>query len=838
MSSTIDPSLRAPIAPPQYVRQVESLVGMALFSDQQQHETFVTQPHVLEHTVFEPRAALYRAGLRALAETRRSRRATTDQAVGSLAADKYIQVHELAEPQQQAVRDIRSGLMILDPELQTPKVRRLQSALAAHEERVEHTERQRRPTPRTRTPKNGEHQRKKGDEPDVLPAHLIPVRAVEALSAVEAGITLQSNPIKHARSPIAVKKLKLPGPGTGEICCNWEIVRELVDKYGYAPGVEPIDFDRLPQHAGDRDPGKIAYAREVQLAYVRPHKLINIPELATQLSDDIRMPSTAKPHHISRSALKNIMGGGYHFIEPFCQKNNIPLLFKKRPDSFGVSEYLRLEDAAEVWDAYQAIPPAEPHEITLASICKRTGLAKSVILAEMTDEEKSLMASRRALSPKGRVLRHVPDYLAADLVERTKIMPLPANLITIEGLEARTGISYSGIMQHMSKRPELLHLREVVRPKGASSPIVCVDWEIMQYFEKSFGMAPGSTVIDYADLPTYPEDSNPDRVAYARAIQKRYVAPKIMEGVLGEDTAEAPATAEQNAGEPHNNASVELPQSAEIVTIPAMPETHPDGTLVAGAEALVENGAYDAPAISKLTRLPLREVETAIATTDLRGCVPPQSIYNPSLRIKTPHYSVQAASRVLNRLVGIRIEELSAATGFTIEAVRHLLEKRHYQPGKRYAPSASAELFKLLPPRGFESLAPCAKKAGMNINDALLFVRSHYGNTGTYLNSEGAEEQFIDELAANILEARAMQRIQRVHFEAASEEWYDRRRIADITGAPNKIFEQWFRDRKLVVAPTEQHMRWLENASGDVLPYFHHDYVRRYLRQYQPRTAA
>jgi hypothetical protein len=485
---------------PQLLYEVESRIGeLRFFSDQGKEALAHTAPGELSIEEFEPRHMLYVAGLRILAEERRRARA------GTAADDEAVRRHA------EQASDIRGELMLLDPGLETTAVRGLRQALHEFHSPSEQA-------PRTY---------RKRKKPGILPPDVMPVSAVDRMLNTGQGSTLIALRY-HGVEPAA--RLKLPGPAKTEVCVDWQFISRLAESRGLRDPDLVVNWTRLPQGPRDTDEERIEYARELQQKYVQPYKLSNIEGLTTTEAPNKKATPVARPYHISQSTLARLMGGGFHFIESYCTRNDVRARFLQRPDGFGFANYLYIEEAAVIWLAHSEAPPAEDGYTSVISVAHEAGIQlRDVIYKNMTDTERAQVTPMRARKPAGRTLDHVPDALAERLVGKLAAVNLPPHLLPVTVLDKIIPLTYSGIVIRLKKLPQ--HAPTHLRLIGDRLPHNCYDWQALRHLAMQSN---DETLIalDWNRLPRGPYETDEERIEYAREIQAQIVPAGMLNPAL------------------------------------------------------------------------------------------------------------------------------------------------------------------------------------------------------------------------------------------------------------------------------------------------------------------
>jgi hypothetical protein len=753
---------------PQYLDDVEQLIGMPFFADQDQASVARINPAELTISAqqLERRTALYIGGLRLLARGKHIQREALDQH-GLDHFDKNI-LATVAARHREEVMTIRGGLMLEEPDLQPPIVKGLLLDLQSASPK--------------QTVRKSHEKRGPAREMSILPPHLLPTQAIESIINIHYGGVLQS--AKHRG--VTGHLLKLPGPQPYENCYEWAFVAELAERRGLKPSVEAIDFTKLPRSDEESDEQKIAYAREVQMRHVHPLKLANVPELSEKISRYVNDLRLAGPQHVLRKSIERLAGPGFAFITSYCTEHTIPITAMRHPSNASLSFFMQLEDAAKVWDAYKTTPEATPDFITIINLAKSIGIGKYVVVQKMSDDEQLAMRPMRALDPPGRVLQHVPRLTGQAIIERLQARSVPPHLISVMGLDRRLNVSYSGIMQKIS-RFDIPKTKKVVF--GNSKPVVLIDWEGLRQLDEK-NLAAGAYAIDYDRLPRNEEDVNPERIAYARYVQNLY-----------------------------------MPESMK-----------PDQ--LRGAEAIQQGTVMTAEQIARFSGVSLSLIRQTIAERQIDRQYPPSKQLDSVSKTLQPHYPYGAIVDVLDYAVGINAETMQIRSGFTTAGLTLALSRLHIKPDSRFSPAVLMRVRSLRPPANALAVDTLAATARTEPAKIISFLSKHHTPYGTYLDKDGTVQTYVHSTGIALLQRQQ----DGERYPRATNAWLDRNRILAVTSAPINSFEAWLADA-LSSAPREpvrsspndlpRNFGWLKNDEGEVLQYFSIAFLQPYLKRYR-----
>ena len=764
---------------PRYLDEAEALIGLPFFGDKKEAVFARTTPSAIEPVRFESRMDLYVTAMRIAV-----------QACHALYPDRPPRGPQVWERVAEANRAIhhrfaneicslRGELMLLDPALKPEYVVEFEEvvtrALASHR----HIDSEPTPKPRDRGLSSV----------GVLPPYLIPVSVLDKAIDSSSGNAWQALQYRGA----ITRKMKLPGQAPAENLVMWADVAGLEATHGARPGAVQIDYERLPTGPADDDPEKIAYAREIQQHLVPHHKLSNIPELEGRIHP--WSAGTARPYHISRNTLKEIFGGGYHFIDNYCTERGFSLAYLNRPDKFGRGEYLILEQAAEIWRDYSAIPPATEDDITLIEVIRRSDTVfRKMSEYTMSADERAQIEVKRALKPKGRVLEHVPAKLGLELMLRLRAVPLPPSLLPAGALAKRFDVGYTAIMHHLEGT--VIEATKL-RPLGSAKRQSCYDWPTIRYLEEVYG--PPLDEIDYSRLPRHQDDLDFERVAYAQTVQRRYLSPAIAKGSSQFGRPDTVLHELQNLRKPRRGAE-QLPRGAKL-----------------DCRGIAELTGYDYETI-------LQFLSQHYPSND------------PAEKIDYAQLQLEGARlrEVIEQLVGVHVTVLARESGFAPEAVKRLLQQRGHHSLDDYFPRASHEVLNgLHAPPGWTALATTIRDQGLAISPpgAIAFLRRYGGKFGAYLDDEGNPYTYLSPLAAEMLVRQkfpAGRDRPEEKIPPADESWLHRGQILPATTQSAEEFEAW---TALNIDPVLD-VEWRTTKAGVALPHFWRESVAPFLEEF------
>lgn len=750
-----------------YVPQIEELIGLPFFADRELSERFRNKPAQLPLEQLRSRAAVYVAGLQLIAGE-----VTALSDGQTMPFDWRANVQTIRERNSGEIAIMRGELMHRDPKLETEQIRRFRQAMEEYRMNMATRKDSLRPEPASAE-----------KSIDVLPPHLIPIRAAARYLNISSGSRLAA----VARRSNDAARLLLPGPQRTEHCISWRTLQSLEEHYGHRPFYQPLDYEKLPHGPDDTDPEKVTAARLAQLDLVPLSRLENVPELGGSPGKKIQyLP--AREYEISRWALSRLLDGGYHFIDDYCLRKGwqpSPRISRYRVPG----EFLTIEQAAEIWDAYHAIPPAGDTDIPVVTVAKDTGHGKRHIEDRLRSDEAP--QTMRAQNPPGRVLRHIKKEHAIAVSERVRPDVLSPHILPLQVFEQVVQAKYT-TMDHLLNRQNIEPVAYLRFP-NMNTVMACYRWDVLEELVNRYGYRPDAPIsIEFDKLPSYELDDE-NRIAYARTVQSVLV-PREWLGLIPD--------------------------------VPAMPGWRPQGVVPPLRKTIGMSLSVDG--IARLTKTSPAVVKATIASLDSSRYLPPQTGSENGKRVFL--YSGEYLRGILVSLAGYSVEDLAHATGFWPDAVRAVAKAQGITTKDgRYQPGTLEALAALRPPRNYHLLRDVIAEAGMDETQARAFLDKHYGKIFEgFLDPSGQRNTYIDHHSKELL---VRQRLAHDGGIAAgirrANGWLHRRQITEITGKPIQHFEDWLRTHLTASNVIE----WRIADDGAVLPHFDYRFVQPYLRQ-------
>lgn len=220
---------------------------------------------------------------------------------------------------------------------------------------------------------------------------------------------------------------------------------------------------------------------------------------------------------------------GYETIKELTEKEGIEAVYKE----VGTSKVFKYVIEGEVAQRLMAKFSKADDEMTRADICKLVGLNQGEINNLMTPEE---FAQGRLLNKRTRLWSKEEGM---KIVERLKERhdSLPPHMITLQVVAAAVPGSEFKI------RKDFAHVREMLAlPQAPKS--ICYPWGVLKEAQEKYDSnIPFS--INYDLLPNSPDETDPDRIAYAKGLQYALVQKKERLGFSEEELRLAKVMAER-----------------------------------------------------------------------------------------------------------------------------------------------------------------------------------------------------------------------------------------------------------------------------------------------------
>jgi hypothetical protein len=179
------------------------------------------------------------------------------------------------------------------------------------------------------------------------------------------------------------------------------------------------------------------------------------------------------------------------------------------------------------------VPSAAEEEMNLMRIAEQAGVNHQVVARNITPADWAAAREKRYKDPRGYTrMTHIwPADKSKEIIQRMqkfKPRPLEAHLLPSRAL--RKIIRNYGV----TPSPEITAMladggfeveeQLVTDTRGMSR---CLTWQAIEYLEGILGKNISKTAIsiDYSRLPSGPNDTDPDKIAYARSIQLLFLQP-------------------------------------------------------------------------------------------------------------------------------------------------------------------------------------------------------------------------------------------------------------------------------------------------------------------------
>lgn len=178
------------------------------------------------------------------------------------------------------------------------------------------------------------------------------------------------------------------------------------------------------------------------------------------------------------------------------------------------------EDYEAIMTQLEIVPRANSHDVSIPEIARATGVTQSKAHKLITEEERATGYVRRAETKSGlKPVLHLSRAIAEQVIARglEQAKPLSPDYILLAGLQT--------ILDVNDKKIPYAFRDELVKIKLANTRnLSYVNWGIARQMVERYGYRPGTSLrIDFDRLPTSPDDNDPGRIAYARAIQLHFM---------------------------------------------------------------------------------------------------------------------------------------------------------------------------------------------------------------------------------------------------------------------------------------------------------------------------
>lgn len=161
-------------------------------------------------------------------------------------------------------------------------------------------------------------------------------------------------------------------------------------------------------------------------------------------------------------------------------------------------------------------------DISFREIAALAGVHPGTIDHGVTENEKAIATLKRA-TPTARPGYHLPRKVGLEIVERFRVRPLPAHLVTLKMVAERLSITMAGVRsvvrRNMDKPDSVV---EFINLGGSNAATACMPWSFLKEMEEKYGLDEGVEPIDYARVAK-DERVTQEEWSYSTEVQAKYV---------------------------------------------------------------------------------------------------------------------------------------------------------------------------------------------------------------------------------------------------------------------------------------------------------------------------
>lgn len=192
-------------------------------------------------------------------------------------------------------------------------------------------------------------------------------------------------------------------------------------------------------------------------------------------------------------------------------------------------------------------------------------------------------------------------------------------------------------------------------------------------------------------------------------------------------------------------------------------------------------------------------------------------------------YSGPVLLRIIDRITGIDVDSMVQRTGLSQPVADRVLRTQRVGPiNGVYSPGMIDYLISRRPPRAFRRLSSVAAVIEWDEDRALAFLHRHFGRFDTFLDEEGKEAPYLSPASQQLLLRQKYpggpdHPLVR-EAPRANQSWWDRRAIVAESGHPVNLFEAWLHEN----LERGGVMQWMQTSDGATVPHFRSDFIGRY----------
>lgn len=254
---------------------------------------------------------------------------------------------------------------------------------------------------------------------------------------------------------------------------------------------------------------------------------------------EVNIPK-AKPGDTTITALMEELEASREVLLNICAEKGFRSKLRRREDARALI-MVSSDEAHILRRTLQAYPFATDEDMTRTEIANRFNLPNPGALRKhLKDEEVSAAVMKRVHTTSGpdrssmRILETwsgQPLQCILNRLQRTFCGLLPADVVPYYLLHTIVNAPEIKIRQAVSLK-ETFASEEIRLPNSTYVRRV-TSWMDVKYLDDLFGLRPGIQPISYKNLPMGPDDTDAQRIAYARYIQARVLPKELLVGEHG-----------------------------------------------------------------------------------------------------------------------------------------------------------------------------------------------------------------------------------------------------------------------------------------------------------------
>ncbi len=246
-------------------------------------------------------------------------------------------------------------------------------------------------------------------------------------------------------------------------------------------------------------------------------------ELRARFKEEIDKIPVAAPTDKSIAPLAVELKIGDETASKYAEELGIKSVYKRRANLKGFTWFITEQEEKRITQRVNKYPWAADGDWTLGRIAQEAGADPGAVRTWIKEEAWNQTYVRRTKTAQGytRELAHWSESYGRQLAEQYKVRltSLPAHLVPYSVIGTITNSNRSRARQN-----DLSTLFNTLVPLPGSRPVLCFAWDGLKRIHQEQGLR-GEDVDppDYARLPRGEDDTDPQRLTYARAYQLKFM---------------------------------------------------------------------------------------------------------------------------------------------------------------------------------------------------------------------------------------------------------------------------------------------------------------------------